>query len=57
MANYKVGQTIIAKIGGIPHEARIRAVLESTHGLKLIVDFGSEQTATVSERDVVKLED
>jgi len=25
--------------------------------LKLIVDFGNEQTATVSERDVVKSED
>jgi hypothetical protein len=30
MANYKVGQSIIAKISGIPNEVRIRAVLETT---------------------------
>jgi hypothetical protein len=27
MANYTVGQTIIAKVGGIPQEATIRAVV------------------------------
>jgi hypothetical protein len=53
MAIYKVGQTIIAKIGGIPHEVTIRAVFESTEGIKLIVDFGHEQTTTIHERDVV----
>jgi hypothetical protein len=47
MPNFKVGQTIIAKIGGIPQEATIRTVLETTEGIKLIVDFGHEQTATV----------
>jgi hypothetical protein len=55
MANYKVGQTIIAKISGIPHEATIRAVLETTEGTKLIVDFGREQTATIHERDIVRM--
>jgi hypothetical protein len=34
--NYKVGQLIIVKIGGIPHESTITAVLQSTDGLKLI---------------------
>jgi hypothetical protein len=53
MANFKVEQTIIAKIGGIPHEAAIRVVLESDDGVKLIVDFGHEQTAVIHERDVV----
>jgi hypothetical protein len=41
MANFKVGETVIAKINGIPHETVIRAVLESTD--QLIVDFGHEQ--------------
>jgi hypothetical protein len=38
-AKYKPDQSIV-KIGGVPHEATIRAVLESTDGLKLVVDFG-----------------
>lgn len=53
---YKVGQSIVAKINGIPHEAKIRAVLDSAEGTKLIVDFGHSQTATVDERDVVTIE-
>lgn len=57
-ATYKVGQTIVAKISGVPQEAKIRAVLDdTTEGTKLIVDFGHSQTATVSERDIVKMED
>jgi hypothetical protein len=56
-STYKVGQSIVVKIGGVPHEATVRAVVDHTDGLKLIVDFGHEQTATVSERDVVKSED
>jgi hypothetical protein len=47
MADYKVGQTIIAKIGSVPHEATIRAILDQTNGLFLIVDFGHEQVATM----------
>jgi hypothetical protein len=34
-------------------EATIRAVIESTEGVQLQVDFGHEQTALVHERDVV----
>ena len=51
---YKSGQSIIVKIAGVPTEATIKAVLETTEGRKLIVDFGNQQVATVSERDVVK---
>jgi hypothetical protein len=54
---YSVGQSIIVKINGVPHESTVKAVLQSTDGLKLIIDFGHEQTATVSERDIVTLED
>jgi hypothetical protein len=56
MANYKVGQTIIAKVGGVPHEVTVRAVLETTEGIKLIVDFGHEQTATIDESDLLNPE-
>ena len=34
-------------------DATIRAVIESTDGIKLQVDFGHEQTALVDERDVL----
>ncbi len=52
---YKVGQSIVVRINGIPVEAKIRAVLDHTD--ELIVDFGHSQTATVGAHDVVKLED
>lgn len=32
---YKVGQSVVVRISGIPIEAKIRAVLDSTDGLKL----------------------
>jgi hypothetical protein len=51
--SYKVGERIIAKIGGIPHEATIRAVIDTNDGLAFIVDFGQEQVATVAERDII----
>ncbi len=51
---YKVGNPIVVKIAGIPTEAKIRAILETTEGMKFIVDFGHQQVTTVSERDVVK---
>ena len=53
-SDFKVGQHIIAKINGIPTESKVRAVLDTTEGVKLIVDFGHEQTATIHERDVVR---
>jgi len=54
MANYKVGQALLDKIRGIPHEATIGAVLETTDGLKLQGDYGNDQTALVSLRQVVQ---
>lgn len=36
---HKPGQHIPAKIGGIPTEAKVRAALDSTGGVKLVVDF------------------
>jgi hypothetical protein len=34
-------------------EATIRAVIASTEGVQLQIDFGHEQTALVHERDVL----
>lgn len=50
---YKSGQSIIVKIAGVPTEATIKAIVESTEGRKFIVDSGNQQVATVSERDIV----
>ena len=38
-SKFKVGQRLVAKIGGIPTEAKVRAALDSTGGVKLVVDF------------------
>jgi hypothetical protein len=35
---YKVGQSIVVKIGVVTHEATVRAVVDHTDGLKLIAD-------------------
>jgi hypothetical protein len=51
---YKAGQTIIVKIAGVSTEAVIKAVLDTTESRKFIVDFGNQQVATVSERDIVR---
>jgi hypothetical protein len=40
--------------GGKIVEATIKAVLDTTDGLKYQVDFGKDQTATVLERQIVK---
>ena len=52
--DYKYGQSIIVKIAGVPTEATIKAIFETTEGRKFIVDFGNQQVATVSERDIVR---
>jgi molybdopterin-binding protein len=52
--HFKAGQTVIVKINGIPQEARIRAVISRTDGDHLQVDFGKDQTALVSVKDVVE---
>jgi hypothetical protein len=51
----KVGDKIrVSMHGGRIVDAVIKAVLDTTDGLKYQVDFGKDQTATVSERQVVK---
>jgi hypothetical protein len=40
--------------GGKIVDAVIKAVLDTTDGLKYQVDFGKDQTATISERQIVK---
>jgi hypothetical protein len=40
--------------GGKIVDAGIKAVLDTTDGLKYQVDFGKDQTATVAERQVVR---
>jgi hypothetical protein len=50
---YEAGQVVIVRLGnGQIVEAKIRAVLHSTDGTELQVDFGYHQTAKVNERDV-----
>ena len=54
---FKIGQRIVVKLsGGRVEEATIRALVESTEGLRLQVDFGfkDDQTVLVYEWQVVK---
>ena len=44
----------ISMHGGKIVDAVIKAVLDTTDGLKYQVDFGKDQTATISERQIVK---
>jgi hypothetical protein len=51
----KVGDKIrVSMHGGKIVDAVIKAILDTTDGLKYQVAFGHDQTATVSERQVVK---
>jgi hypothetical protein len=51
----KVGDHIrVSMPGGKIVEAVIKAILDTTDGLKYQVAFGNDQTATVLERQVVK---
>ena len=53
--SYKVGAKIrVSKHGGKIVDAVIKAILDTTDGLKYQVDFGKDQTATISERQIVK---
>jgi hypothetical protein len=40
--------------GGKIVDAVIKAIIEKTDGLHYQIDFGNEQTALISERQVVK---
>jgi len=53
-AAVKVGDRVKVSIPvGQIVDATIRAVIESTEGIMLQVDFGHDQTALVHERDVL----
>jgi hypothetical protein len=52
---HAVGDHIrVSMHGGKIVDAVIKAILGTTDGLKYQVDFGKDQTATVSERQIVK---
>jgi hypothetical protein len=51
----RVGHHIrVSMHGGKIVDAVIKAILDTTDGLKYQVDFGNDQTATILERQVVK---
>jgi hypothetical protein len=51
----KAGDKIrVSMHGGKIVDAVIKAILDTTDGLKYQVDFGKDQTATILERQVVK---
>lgn len=50
---YKVGSPIVVRLNdGRIVEAKIRAVIEQTNGLRLQVDYGHDETALVHERQI-----
>jgi small-conductance mechanosensitive channel len=52
---FEVGDKIrVSMHGGKIVDAVIKAILDTTDGLKYQIDFGKDQTATISERLVVK---
>ena len=51
----KVGDKMrVSMYGGKIVDAVIKAILDTTDGLKYQVDFGKDQTATITERQVVR---
>jgi hypothetical protein len=55
MPKHKVGDHVLVKLsGGRVEESIVRAVVDTTEGLKLQVDFGHEETALVHEWQVVE---
>jgi hypothetical protein len=54
MPKYKVGDHVLVKVsGGRIVEATIKALLDTTEGMRLQVDFGYDETALVYEWQVV----
>ena len=52
---HKVGDHVLVKLsGGRIEQSVVRAVIETTGGLKLQLDFGHEETALVHEWQVVE---
>jgi hypothetical protein len=55
MRKYKVGEHLLVKLpGGRIVEATIKALVDTTEGTRLQVDFGYDETALVFEWQVVK---
>jgi hypothetical protein len=53
--SHKVGDHIrVSMHGGKIVEAVIKAIIDKTDGLHYQIDFGNQQTALISERQVVK---
>jgi hypothetical protein len=51
----RVGDKIrVSMHGGKIVDAVIKAILDTTNGLKYQIDFGKDQTTTVLERQIVK---
>jgi hypothetical protein len=54
MSKYKVGGHLVVKLlGGRIAEATVKAVIETTNGVRLQVSFG-EETARIYEWQIVK---
>ena len=51
---FKVGDRIQANLHGRIVDATVSAIVEYTHGIKLQVDFGRDETALVEPRQVLK---
>ena len=55
MRKYKVGDHLLVKLtSGRIVEATVKAIVETTEGVRLQVDFGYDETALVFERQVVE---
>jgi hypothetical protein len=54
MPKYKVGDHVLVKLsGGRIVEATVKALVDTTEGIRLQVDFGYDETALVYEWQVV----
>jgi hypothetical protein len=54
MSKYKVGDRLVVKLlGGRIAEATVKAVIETTNGVRLQVSFG-EETERICEWQIVK---
>jgi hypothetical protein len=55
MHKYKIGDHVLVKLsGGRIVEAAVKAVVDTTEGTRLQVDFGFDETALVYEWQVVE---
>jgi hypothetical protein len=54
MRNYKVGDHVLVKLsGGRLVQATIKAIIDTTDGVRLQVSFGQE-TARIYERQIIR---